>query len=375
MRILLPSILLVLVLSACSNSSDSKQTVKPDPDSASQMLQQESQSVLPPLEMGVIELTEDDFGEVIELTGEAVNTEVIFNPKELEMFVSDHRMIMKSHTDKGLIKIISLPDFSLIDEIGVKGKGPGELMWPMIFPSVHSHLFGYAYDQMQEKLFTLDTAGLLTELPFILNKEEGQLFGSKQFFEYAPESFYYVSNSPTGKGIYQYLPNQGDSVALVYDLEEGFKKNLGWAALIGDFGGNAEVDRMVFAYKYFHKIRFFDYLQGHTRTLTFNTPTNPKAQSRNPSDVLAPTSITHFWGMSPQSDHVYCLYSGRAPLQVTEEMKAETDHIFVEQYDWNGNPVRKYRLDHWGYFCVDEATRTIYVAAVNASEPLYRYRF
>ena len=132
---------------------------------------------------------------------------------------------------------------------------------------------------------------------------------------------------------------------------------------------------MAFAYKYFHKIRFFDYENEAYRTITFNTLKNTDANSKDPRAVLAPTSVTHFWGMSSQAEHVYCLYSGRSPLDVGKELQNGTDYIFVEQYDWNGNPVAKYRLDHWGYFCVDEAHRTIYVAAVNAESALYRYKF
>jgi hypothetical protein len=41
----------------------------------------------------------------------------------------------------------------------------------------------------------------------------------------------------------------------------------------------------------------------------------------------------------------------------------------------SAGPLKRYRLDHWGYFCVDEPNRTIYVAAVSAEHPLYAYRF
>lgn len=40
-------------------------------------------------------------------------------------------------------------------------------------------------------------------------------------------------------------------------------------------------------------------------------------------------------------------YSGRTPLQVSRENGKSDGYIFVEQYDWGGNPVVRYKLDDW----------------------------
>lgn len=329
----------------------------------------------PALEPGVTKLSDKNFGDLIELKGIPVATDVIFKPLELDMIVRDDMLIMKTSGPGGLIKFLSIPDLKLIREVGTKGLGPGELLYPMLFRTAEPGLLCYLYDMQQEKVYQIDTAFVMTETGFRLEKKENQMFGSRQFAETGKREFHYVSNSTTGKGIYRYLPDKPDLLKLVFDLEEGFKQNLGWSALTGDFGGNREKNRLVFAYKYFHRIRFFDLQTGAARTLQFDDPGNSDAASPDPRSVLAPTSVTRYWGISPRPDHLYCIYSGRTPLEVGKEFQAGTDHIFIEQYDWNGHPVKKYRLDHWGYFCVDEARRTIYVAAVNADEAIYSYRY
>jgi len=327
------------------------------------------------MQPGVAKISDKDFGDLIKLKGTPVATDALFKPLELDMLIKGDMLIMKTSGSTGLIKFLSIPDGKLIREVGTKGQGPGELLFPMLVATSEPGLLCYLYDLQQEKVYQIDTAFVMKETGFRLEKKENQLYGSKQFAETGSKQFHYVSNSSTGKGIYRYLPDQPDSLKLVFDLEEGFKQNLGWSALTGDFGGNREKNRIAFAYKYFHQIRFFDLLTGKTRTVRFDAAGNTDAGSPDPRAVLAPTSVTHYWGISPQPDYLYCIYSGRTPIRVGEEFKAGTDHIFIEQYDWNGNPVKKYLLDHWGYFCVDEARRTIYVAPVNDEEAMYAYRY
>ncbi|MCX6225680.1 MAG: BF3164 family lipoprotein [Bacteroidia bacterium] len=361
----------ILILLSCGN----RKTIKTDSPTDTLIQSQQVTSMFPALEAGVVKLTDKDFGDMVELKGTPVATEAIFKPNELEMIIKDEMLIMKTSGSAGLIKFLSIPDLKLIREVGTKGQGPGELLYPMLISTSEPGLLCYLYDMQLEKVYQIDTAFIMKETGFRLEKKENQLFGSKQFVETGSRQFYYASNSTTGKGIYRYMADQPDSVKLVYDVENGFKKNLGWSALIGDFGGNREKNRLVYAYKYFHQIRFFDLLSGNTRTIRFDAAGNDAAGSPDARDVLAPTSVTHHWGISPQPDYLYCIYSGRTPIEVNDEFKAGTDHIFIEQYDWNGKPVKKYRLDHWGYFCVDEARRTIYVAAVSADEAMYRYRY
>jgi hypothetical protein len=363
--------LFIVVLVSCNSSNQNKPVGLSDP------LNKDSQEVreFPSLEPGVVNITETDFGETIELVGTPVTTDALFDPRELEMMVRGDMLIMKAHAKTGLIKFLKLPNLKVIKETGIKGQGPGELLFPMLIATSEPGLLCYLYDMQQEKVYQIDTAFALSETMFPLEKQENQLFGSKQFVETGSRHFYYVSNSITGKGIYRFWPDTPDSLKLVFDLEEGFKKNLAWSALTGDYTGNREKNRLVYAYKYFHQIRFFDLLSGQKRTVKFEAIGNTDTESSDLRAVLAPTSVTHYWGISAQPDHVYCIYSGRTPLEVGKEFKAGTDHIFIEQYDWNGHPVKRYRLDHWGYFCVDEACRTIYVAAVSADEPMFAYKF
>lgn len=50
-------------------------------------------------------------------------------------------------------------------------------------------------------------------------------------------------------------------------------------------------------------------------------------------------------------------------------------YIYLEQYDWNGNPIKKYRLDRWGYVYLDEQRNEIIMLSTWDDDPFWRYKF
>lgn len=64
-------------------------------------------------------------------------------------------------------------------------------------------------------------------------------------------------------------------------------------------------------------------------------------------------------------------YSGRTPLQVSRENGKSDGYIFVEQYDWGGNPVARYKLDHWGRVISDG--KRLYQVCYMYDDPLFLY--
>lgn len=64
-------------------------------------------------------------------------------------------------------------------------------------------------------------------------------------------------------------------------------------------------------------------------------------------------------------------YSGRTPLQVSRENGKSDGYIFVEQYDWGGNPVVRYKLDDWGRVVSDG--KRLYQVCYMYDDPLFLY--
>ena len=76
------------------------------------------------------------------------------------------------------------------------------------------------------------------------------------------------------------------------------------------------------------------------------------------------------------------LSRGELPLPVLQRQDADGSrreqrrskyYAFIEQFDWNGNPVRRYRIDNWGYFAVDESRKALYVISTTDEFPFVKY--
>lgn len=362
-------ILIFALFTACnSNKNKTQQTVQQDSTQSDEIVFVEQ---FPELTEGEIELDESCFGDIVELKGEQKITNEIFQVRETQLIVKDTFLMVANLNSGNMFMVFSLPDFKLIKSFGKLGKGPGEFQFPKLVPAEGDECLCYIYESANNHLFSLQKDMTISELPFKLADAQTQRsINDKQVYSYSPSNFVYAESVKGGKAIFDFSV-QNDSVQtdLIYNLSfsKGYKS---WASYIGDFGANVEKKRMVYAYKYFKRLVFIDIENQKSRTLVFDSG---EAKKGDALSVMSPQNRTHYWGMSAQKDFVYVLYSGRSPVDVQKEWGKKQYYIFVEKYDWNGNPIAKYKLDNWGYFCVDEPHQKLYLASVNDAEPFFEF--
>ncbi len=116
-------------------------------------------------------------------------------------------------------------------------------------------------------------------------------------------------------------------------------KSLGSMPSIGSLGTNAERNRMVFAYKYAKIVKFMDLEAKLVRILNFKKSGFEEGTMHRVDGLDA--NMTHYMQVLPTRDYVFLTYSGQVPYDVGKDEKY---FMWVEQYDWNGNPVRRYKL-------------------------------
>ncbi|WP_303921306.1 BF3164 family lipoprotein [Draconibacterium sediminis] len=366
---ILQVVILLIAVTACNPKSaeNTKSQIPNDTLSVEAEPVREFQKLIP----GEIELNDDCFGEVIELDGLQKNTNAIFEVKETQILVKDSLLIMANLNNGNMFLIFSLPNFRLVKSLGKMGRGPGEFQFPKLVPSENSENLCYIYEQANNHLFSLQKDFSITELPFKLNDgQTKRMINDKQLVSFSPNEFLYAESIKGGKAIFDFKVLD-DSIQnqMIFNLSfsDAYKS---WASYIGDFGANAEKERAVYAYKYFKRLVFTDLKNNTSRTLIFNAGDAKKGDAMA---TMSPENTTHYWGMSAQNEHVYVLYSGRSPVEVNKEWRKKEYYIFVEKYDWNGNPIAKYRLNNWGYFCADEQRGKLYLASVNDADPFFEY--
>lgn len=333
---------------------------------------------LPELEAGEIFLKNKDlFGDILELKGEQILTDsFIFKPKESKIFLSKGHLILSnlpSPTETNHFHFFQYPEIRHLYSCGTHGNGADEFIYPFLVPTQDTTLSCYILEGTREKLYAMDKEGNITPQQFAFSSPMSGRWSHKlDMVNLGANDFIYADNSKTGKSIFRSY-EQNDSIVTteVFSLQLNPKRKSPFT-YVGDFGVNVKKNRMVYAYKYFKVLKFMDMEANTVRTLNFEQG-DFNDGSLKLVDGLD-QNVTHYWGMCAQDDYVYCLYSGRTPMEVFRDASKGNCYIYVEQFDWNGNPIRKYKLDHWGYFTVDEKGKRIILISTWDDDPFFSYR-
>lgn len=330
---------------------------------------------LPPLVAEDVFLKDKDpFGEVIELKGEnIVPDSTIFRISGCHAFIKGNRMVMRNRTPEYTFMIWNYPELTLRKYAGKWGNGPGEFSSATLIATPDTSLLCYAYNANTD-MYKMDREGNLHPYPSVFShlRESKRNSFLESIVNVSPDNFYYIGTTGKGKAVMQARRvNDSTEIKEICNLafDPKFKSPFRY---IGDFAIDPSGKRMVYAYKYFKLIKFMDIDGKNVRTLNFQQKgfDEGSLQIVNGLDQ----NVTHYWGICPQKDHVYCIYSGRTPMEVGREAARKNYYMYIEQYDWAGNPVRKYKVDRWGYFTVDEANRKLYVFSNNDDDPFFVFQ-
>jgi hypothetical protein len=326
---------------------------------------------LPPLVPGISNLTDEVFGEIINLKAISHPVENIFRIREPQMIVKDSIMIIKNLNDQNMFMAYEMPGFRYIKSFGKHGKGPDEFQYPSLVKSHDAEAVCYIYEKASDKLFALNSQLEIFGPPISLPKGTSvRRLGDKQIHSFSKSEFFYVESIPRGKAFFEWQIRSDTSFLNQLKNISFSEEHKNWAAYIGNFGASARHKRLAFAYKYFKRLVFYDIENGTSKIVSFEQKETRKGDTRS---MLDPSNVTHYWGMSAEPDYLYVLYPGRTPIEVTKELNETSGYIYVEQFDWNGNPIRKFKLDHWGFFYVDESHNKIYLASHTEEHPFFSF--
>lgn len=320
-----------------------------------------------PIETGTFHLEEKAFGEIIELKGKCKPVKEIFRVEESEMLVKDDLLILKNRIDTDMFMLFKLPELKLIRSFGKMGQGPGEFTYPSLVSTEEKGRLFYMHEGTTRGIYYLDQENKISEIPFKLPDFP---LGDTPIHFFDDHELVYAAGVPKGKAIF-YANHSGTQVAhkQVYDLSFS-KKHRNWWAYMGCFAASKKKDRLVYVYKYFKRLVFLNLSASKVRIVEF-AGAGPK--QGNLVSMMSPEHVTHYWTLSTGEKYLYLSYSGRTPLQVAKEIKNSNGYIFIEQFDWNGNPIRKFRLDYWGRFCVDEKNNKLYMLSITEDDPFVVY--
>ncbi len=356
---------LILVLVSCKQKTEQEVIIE-DPAPV-------EEKTISPLEAGeVFFKNKDPFGATIQLTGKQLIADtVIFKVSSTEMIVKENCLIVRNGGEQPFMRF-SLPDMKFLGFSGRSGQGPDEFSDPHLVSTTDPSFLCYVFEGANQKLYRFEKDGRLDPYTFSFSSSRQKWYSDKALTNTGPDDFMYAETSATGKSIFR-STKEGDSIRTREVFNLGLNpKRKSWASYIGDFVVNAKQNRMAYAYKYFKMIKFMDLEAKTVRTINFEREEFDESTLYKVDGM--DQNVTHYWGGCAGDEYVYFLYSGRTPVEVSRENSKKQYYIFVEQYDWNGNPIHKYRLDRWGYFTVDEKNKQIYLASTNDDDPFFVFQ-
>ena len=365
------SFILVAVIITLSCNSGKKQT---DPQPTTQDSIQVKQSELPPLEAGVVEYKDDEaFGEVVELEGrQFVPDSFIFRPRNAKVVVKGKYLVMRVDVfsqDLHPFIIFDYPAMTYVTEVGKYGNGPDEFIFGDIIPTTDPNCLCYLMEITRDKLYKLTRKGEIVPYPYSFKSSTSKENFKEYIHNIGKDDFIYTDKSKSGRSIFRSYP-EGDSIVCkeLYDLNVD-KKIKDPFLYAGDLAINGRKNRMVYAYKQYKKLKFMTIDASIVKELNYKTS---KLDEQTLHTALGlDNSITHYCGITGGENFVYCVHSGRIP----SDMDADWGYIYIEQYDWNGNPIKKYKLkDFFGKIYVDEERRTILGINPNHDDPFIEFK-
>lgn len=359
------SSLIILSLSACSGKQNTTAGIEnetPPADTVAIEIIPE----LPPLEAGEVFLKgKEVFSEETELTGTHIEEPdtFIFKPVEPTMVIRDSLLIMGCRDAP--FYVFRYPSFTHVKTIGDRGNGPDEFMLPVAIESLDPAYLCYMLDGYNGNLYGLDSH---LEAHFIK-----KAFDRHSIWDYVEHAYPAGEKAilyQMGSNIYR-VPLENDSIQRekLYNLRLQQSKGI---PATGALCTNPGRDRMVFAYKYTKIIKFMDMEAKTVRTLNFE-------QSEFDEKTLTvinglDANVTHYMQVLPTRDYVYITHSGRTPYVVAAEAQKGNNYMYLEKYDWNGNPVKRYKLhDFCVYNVIDPKTGTLVMTTYYHDDPFVVY--
>jgi hypothetical protein len=143
-------------------------------------------------------------------------------------------------------------------------------------------------------------------------------------------------------------------------------------AYTGGYSLNTSKNRIVFAYQFFRQIVILD-MDGNLLRVLKGKGGNDSKVANNMSDWMDNFDNKVYYQDVCGCEYVYIYTGNEATLRDAVQGRVSTS--VIEQYDWNGNPIRRIELDRacYGQFEVDEKEGKIYLLSTYEDDPLYIY--
>lgn len=259
--------------------------------------------------------------------------------RELDVYKKGNYLLVKHlEMERGayLLYVLSLPEHKIIARLAPFGEGPDEFTDIRIVETPEKDKLCYILDINRNKLYAL-TPDLKLEENSELLKIPGIARPGCLVTLYLGDNNYMTNQEGTPENTGIYTVNQKDST-LTGIIPFNFDPKTWSFFYYHSFTHNFQKNRGMAAFLYYDRVAFFGLDGSDPKMIKYgNTQLKDKRSPENPRYYISCFSNDRY---------VYACY------QSSEKEFDETNPCYLEQYDWDGNPVARYKLpEGTAFYC------------------------
>lgn len=249
-----------------------------------------------------------------------------------ELIVCNDYAVIKNNREDSVFMVYRLPDFNIVNAFGNKGRGAGEYLVPKIVKKQDSCLWVYDFGVnklMQVDIHTGERNDCRMSLP-AKDWPQEVLFMQDTCFVY--ENF----KQEAGE-----IVKYDSERTVLYDFADLKKRIRDPQGFRGFIGMNATTGDIVYAYQYIRRFDILD-INGNIKSINLYPDTEYPLIETDKLDYQ--NSVTYYFDVTTTEDRIYLYYAGKPGSEIGKNYKFDT---YIEEYDWEGNPVKKYAIDQF----------------------------
>lgn len=313
------------------------------------------------------------------LPGKIIKSDVLLDPISIQFF--DSLLFIQNYQSDYHFDILDLKNGQIISNFCKRGRGPGEIIFPMNFQIIPSKNELMAYDVNQKKVNFYNLEAVIENNPdYYLNAFRIDSAYAKKVLLLKDGSFLCPLIGDEDGYKYCLLDSTGSFSGFLTKLPEIGKE---YPKIISSnlfnywVGINEMRDKIVLAYDHWDRIDIIkDVVQNEEITTTGPKHRIPEFKASNVSLTLTANNILAYCSPCVGEKSFIVLYSGKLVYDKRSGAKTPRNYTKALQFDFEGNLLKVFELNPGAqYITVDWKKKIIYGVNKELEPTLFQYKF
>ncbi|HTO15244.1 MAG TPA: BF3164 family lipoprotein [Edaphocola sp.] len=291
-------------------------------------------------ESNIIDISTNDFSKMRILSEKRIQTKEMLNIRNLT--VQDSFLFVNNSREDSLFMIYNLNTQEILKAWGTRGKGPDEYGLFTHLIKVSSNNIQIAdFSRYKIEEYVIPSFQLKSRTDILKNHQ----FNTERVFPRRivtsdGQQFYY--DMLLGNKLSLNRWDLGDDPVMINDFNHAINSLESSKSSIGSLAINSNANKIVYAYRF---LRQFDIISSDGK-LKKTIRVSPSLSSSLFTKHIDKKDLNMCYiDAKIYKESFFLLYIGHSPKEI--ESNNFMTHCYIEEYDWDGNPLNLYRVNRF----------------------------